>query len=342
MEALNIILTILKIAGMGIGILAGLLLAIVLLVLLVPIRYDAVGDLREEKKASIRVHWLLHAFSVLLSVQGRALQIRVKILGRTLLASGEQGGHSREVKEEAPLQEGAPPGERALLPQTGNDAGEGAEPVRETEGAEETGEDGVKENPPSEEAPCAEQSEGGAEENPPSEEGPRIAITVGEKLEDWINNLSDSLAERLEHIEQSMEETLEKIEGIRAKLSHYGTLLSDARTQRLIQTLMKKIWGILRYIAPTKLRANLHFGMESPYQTGQICMAASLLYPVYRDAIQLEPDFEQRVLEGDFFLKGRIRLGHFVFVVLQVLVNRDFWFVIFHRKQAKAEKRRPS
>lgn len=57
---LEIILTILKFAGIGVGILLAVILLLVLLLLLMPIRYDLKAENDAELKAKGKIHWLFH------------------------------------------------------------------------------------------------------------------------------------------------------------------------------------------------------------------------------------------------------------------------------------------
>ena len=63
---LEIILTILKFAGIGIGILLLILLILLLLVLFVPVRYDVKGENKENLQARGKVYWLFHIVSFVL------------------------------------------------------------------------------------------------------------------------------------------------------------------------------------------------------------------------------------------------------------------------------------
>lgn len=291
----------------------GLIFTIVLLVLLVPIRYDAKGELYEEKSVRVRVHWLLHLLTIALYVRGKALEITVKILGITLFSSAKAKENKEEPDASEKKSEEAPKEEQAATEKTENEEAKPATEKIETE-------------PASGHSPAPDSPDSVTTNIKP------MKRSLWEKIEDKLDQLSDSITDKLEHIEQTLEELQEKIDKLRRTVSYYYNLISHERTKNLIGQVVREVWGMIKYIAPTKLRTNLHIGMENPYQTGQICMAAAVLYPVYRDNIQLEPDFEQKVLEGDFFLKGRIRLGHFVVVAVKLLVNRDFWFVIRHIK----------
>ena len=63
--------------------------------------------------------------------------------------------------------------------------------------------------------------------------------------------------------------------------------------------------------------------MEDPSTTGQVLGAVSVLLPFYREHVILAPDFEQRILEGQLYMKGRIQIGFFLLLGLQALWNRD-------------------
>lgn len=327
----------------------GLILTIVLLVLLVPIRYDAKGELHEEKSVRIRVHWLLHLLTIALYVRGKALEITVKILGITLFSSARAKENKKEADDSVNKSEEEPKEEQAAAEKTENEEAKPTAEKIESEdnrpmserfdsGEQET----VTESAVQDDGELAE-SASGHSSAPDSSDSITTDIkpvkrSIWEKLEDKMDQLSDTITDKLEHIEQTIEDLQEKIDKLQRTVSYYYNLISHERTKNLIGQVVREVFGIIKYIAPTKLKANLHIGMENPYQTGQICMAAAVLYPVYRDNIQLEPDFEQKVLEGDFFLKGRIRLGHFVAVAVKLLVNRDFWFVIRHIKPKEKGK----
>jgi hypothetical protein len=77
-------------------------------------------------------------------------------------------------------------------------------------------------------------------------------------------------------------------------------------------------------ILPRKLRADIHFGFDDPAMTGQVLAIASMFYALYYECVDLEPDFENEVLEGTIYMKGKIRLLYFVSFVLKTGV--DVWF----------------
>ena len=83
---LQILFLIIKIIGIILAALLGLVLLILLLVLFVPVRYRAYGiRSSRECRAEGRVSWLLRLLSIPFSFQDGELEIRVKLLGFTIL-----------------------------------------------------------------------------------------------------------------------------------------------------------------------------------------------------------------------------------------------------------------
>ena len=83
---LQILFLIIKIIGIILAALLGLALLILLLVLFVPVRYRAYGiRSSRECRAEGRVSWLLRLLSIPFSFQDGELEIKVKLLGFTIL-----------------------------------------------------------------------------------------------------------------------------------------------------------------------------------------------------------------------------------------------------------------
>lgn len=94
---LHILLFVLKIIGFLLLGILGLLLGLVLLVLLVPVRYRVDGSYYGKPKGTVRVTWLLHMLSVLVSYE-EELQIVLKIFGFRLFR--DKGNLADEAMDE--------------------------------------------------------------------------------------------------------------------------------------------------------------------------------------------------------------------------------------------------
>ena len=81
---------------------------------------------------------------------------------------------------------------------------------------------------------------------------------------------------------------------------------------------------------PRKINGYVKFGTEDPCFTGEILGAAGIFYPLYGENFNIEPCFDQAVLEGTVSFKGRI-YGIFLLVsVLKIISSKDVRYIIRH------------
>lgn len=89
-----------------------------------------------------------------------------------------------------------------------------------------------------------------------------------------------------------------------------------------------KIWislkGILKHLLPNKLSGRLIFGTGDPCSTGQILGVIGIFYARYGNQFVVVPDFEQGRLEGEIFIKGRIRVFTLLRICIKLLIDNNF------------------
>lgn len=87
--------------------------------------------------------------------------------------------------------------------------------------------------------------------------------------------------------------------------------------------IVKREIGILAgHLRPRRIRGLVRFGFEDPYRTGQVLAGLSILYPFYGEHVEIYPDFEQKILEGDLYIKGHIRMVHLAALLWRLFFNR--------------------
>ena len=59
------------------------------------------------------------------------------------------------------------------------------------------------------------------------------------------------------------------------------------------------------------------------------------LYPVIGETVHISPDFEEARLEGDFDIRGRVRIAVVLDVVLRIILDKKTWRFI---RQLKKEE----
>lgn len=101
--------------------------------------------------------------------------------------------------------------------------------------------------------------------------------------------------------------------------------------------MVSSFWGILRKSQPKKIRGYLRFGLEDPADTGLLLAAAAVVYGRYGDSVQILPDFEQKILEGDLEIQGSLRFGAALRMVAALLTHKDFKTLAKNFNQMKEE-----
>ena len=146
-----------------------------------------------------------------------------------------------------------------------------------------------------------------------------VCQKVLEKLKKiWVfirNHTPGKLAERVaDKIEKKTAAAKKKLR----RLQKFWNLSCTVKTREYLK---KYIPRTLKHILPRKVKGYVHYGMDEPYKTGQVTGYLSLLPFVYQKGLSMQPDFEQKVLELDVKLKGRIRLGY----LLRIVLNINIW-----------------
>lgn len=99
-------------------------------------------------------------------------------------------------------------------------------------------------------------------------------------------------------------------------------------TDELNQYAVKKIWAqclyLLGHFRFRKMYTDLTFSLSDPAWTGQALGIFSMIPLFYQYEVHLYPDFESDKLyvQGDFEIKGRIRLVHLVVVTIRLLLDQ--------------------
>lgn len=319
---MTILLTVLKVIGIILLVILGILLAGVLLVLFVPVRYRAEGEYLDRFTAKGQVTWLLHLLSVRFSFEN-GLQYSVKIAGiRILPRRVKKKSSDTEIEQASET-------EKAFDP--------------ETEKAPETEKDTLSDTTNPDEVPKTQSSDrilekpqAKAEEKKASEADAagtkRTSETTGatglDEDESALLSLCDKLFQKINAIFRKYREKYEaicaKIKQIQDKLSYYIRILKREETKELLRLIIDQLQGIFRHVLPRKLDVRLHIGTGDPASTGQILALQGMLYPILRGNVRIVPDFEEKHLEGTFSLKGRITAFVLLICALRVIINKNF------------------
>lgn len=116
----------------------------------------------------------------------------------------------------------------------------------------------------------------------------------------------------------------DKLKAIGQQKDRAAAFLKDEENQRTFRLLWKQAKALLRHILPVDLRGKVRFGFDDPYTTGQVLTYISPFYGLYGKKFRMIPVFEEAVLEGEGWLRGRIRIGTVLVLGIRIFFDKNF------------------
>lgn len=297
---LHIILFILKILGLLVLIVLGLVLAVALLILLVPVRYQAEGSYDGKVRGKARITWLLHILSVSAQYE-EDLIVRVRIFG---IRIGKPKKMDSELKEAEDIMVQAM---EIMEP----------EPIREALEVKDEIHDRVKEEPKNLPPPKEElRSPTPPKEEPKKKKEFRV-MGVFEKLKKKVLRAFTKLKFFFLRI-------CDTLRTIKDKKDEIYAWISNKENQKTGKLLFRQVKRLVRHILPRRGKGNITFGFDDPYLTGQVLTYASVIYPLCHKHLNLYPVFDQTVFTVEGTFRGRIRMGTVLLIGSRMLLDRNF------------------
>lgn len=307
-----IVLGILKIIGILLLVILGLLLFVIISVLFVPLRYRAEGSFYEKLKGSASVSWFLHLISLKISYDEKA-QVDVRVLW---FHPGREKAAKTQDRTETP--------ERAE-PVTGRACADFPEEADKTEAD-------AFENELTERVETAQVSA-------PAGTDRRKEKNAGSgKIAARFRHFLSALKLKVQGIHRNLKKAAKKL---RAGKNRWETILSFLRNEENKKTFRlakRQIFAVIRHILPRKSEGKIRFGFDDPYMTGQVLTWISPFYGLYGRHLQICPDFLEPCLEGEWKLKGHIRLGTILLLAFRMLLDKNIrlWIRAARGRKEKA------
>ena len=350
---MHVILTILKILGILLLVILGLLLAIVLSVLFVPVRYQLEGEKPSpgwsEANGKIRVSWLLHLIHLRIQYREKELDWECYLFGVPLKKAGaalkrwkkkrrrkkaqrrkeqrkqaaqkaaqaQKAAVERKEKEK-PLQIEEKQIESERSKTTEPEAKEAKTTESETRKTDATITEKQDTDKPKETELTKTEPE--KTENTPKKE------TISEKLSRFWNRCKKIIGSILGFpgkLKKKLTNIRLTFRGFCDKIKRWRTLWNEDSTQAALRFLTEKGRKLIRHVLPRKIKGSITFGCEDPALTGQILGAVAIAYPLYGKGVAVYPRFEEKILEGQLQMKGRIVAACLLWQAWKIYRNPD-------------------
>ena len=307
---LHVLLLILKITGIVIACILGLVILIVAAVLFVPVRYKADADYHGKFKAHAKMSWL-GILRVLVSYD-EELAIKAKALFITIYSNNDNKEKSSKHKksEKKKLKQ---PEEKNIFSVNDEEAKKLTEKeekpqIKMAEAVNETKEDvqDVKETVSEDES----------------------GDTQKKSFFDKVKDKCFVIYTKIKEIIKLVKDTVKKVSGaadrLKEKVKKAKEFVTDEDNKALFHFLLEQLKALIKVIRPKKYRINARLGFEDPATMGKVLAYISIFYGMSGVDLSLEPVFGENIKEGSIFLKGNIRIFSVLVIALRVYRNEQF------------------
>lgn len=322
------LLLVLKIIGIVLLCILAILLIVLACILFVPIRYQ-IRAVKEDKtdngqqtegilQAKAKVTWLLHLLSFQLTYEKEAVTM-IKILGIPVFDSRKQEEKEKKKQEKLRKKEEKAKKKEAKkkdIETEENEIKETEQAVVQSDKIEDatTKQEKITEN--KSEQLSTEKSETEEEETDKKES--KIKVFVRKIIE-----LIKKIWNAIKNTKYTILKIYDKIGQTVNHIKYYIELWESQVCKDALTLCKKQLLRVLKQIRPRKFSLQLHIGTGDPATTGQIVAWYSMLYPYIGNSIKINPEFDDKVLEGRLLAKGRITVVVLLSVAWKVYFDKN-------------------
>lgn len=328
---LHVLLLILKITGIVIACILGLVILIVAAVLFVPVRYRADADYHGKFKAHVKVSWL--GILRVLASYDEELELKAKALFFTIYSNDEKtekaSKHKKAEKKKSEQQE-----EKNIFSVSDEEAKKLTEKeekpqIKMAEAVSDTKEDvqAVKNNVKDIEE-SVKDIKGAAESLEETVSEHESGNLQNKSFFDKVKDKCFVIYTKIKDIIKLITDTVKKVSGaadrLKEKVVKAKEFVTDEDNKELFHFLVEQLKALIKIIRPKKYRINARVGFEDPATMGKVLAYVSILYGISGVDLSLEPVFGEDVKEGSIFLKGSIQVFPVLVIALRVYRNEQF------------------
>lgn len=326
---LSIVWGILKVIGMVLLIILCLLLTVLLLMLFVPLRYELTASGEFEKEAETapeflvkaRVSWLLRLVCICLTAGQTGLKLKIRMFGIPL------GSRKKKRKEPASKTASKTEFSEMELSETELSKTECLKTEFSETNSSET-------ECPEAEMPKTASSKEETPEFSEEEEKASFFKRLYQKFKDLIRKI----LEFFRNLRCTFEKICVKIKKAFGMAGEILDFMNAEENRESFRYLKEEAGKLLRHILPQKLFGHVAFGLEDPAATGKVLMALGMIYPLFGNRISITPLFENQLyVEGNIYLKGRIRVFSLLIIVVRVWLNKRFRGLMKRSRELKEQ-----
>lgn len=354
---LHVIGLILKIIGILLLVILGLVLLVIGIFLFVPLRYELQAEFpgkMEDITGRLKISWFLHLIAGRMEYKNGDLNWEGRLVWKKIGDTGEEKKTRREPEKRTEVQKEKKT-ETKRLEQKEHSEPKVTEPDVEKNQSMKAIEPDVKKEPVAktmEPVPKKEQTtqviepvikkesaETISKRTFPQKETSRQSDETEPELKEpkrrrkrkkpvkafgnLIRKISSKITAIIKKIKYTFKKLCDKIKNIAAKKEKIMEFLGQDNHKAAWERGKKELVWIRRFLKPKKLRVKMEYGFEDPYHTGQMLAALSVLYAFTGEYMEIEPNFEKRMLKGNLYIKGKLRAFPLLMFGLKMILDKN-------------------
>lgn len=325
---LSVLLLILKIILLTIAILLGIVIILLLSFLLLPFCYQFYGKYENEGYIEGSVRWILFVIHFKTTYEHEELTYDLKSFGYTIYSNREewQKKHKKKIRFRK-TDEKKNKKDRQEEKQPVGSAIEGSQYIENNYVAEIPKETETKDS-------LKKKTQPGHETEKTMKK--RTILSKCAIILDRIRTILQKLWRLFSFlfyfpwkIKESIFMAIEKVAGVWRKIKPllgrikvWKEFLKQKSTKEALKHICKHLKFLWKGIKPKKFYGEFHFGFEEPDKTGMVLGAIGTGYPVIRKYVKVIPYFNEKILKGSFYGKGKIQVFHIVKTALRVYKDK--------------------
>ena len=313
---LHIMLLILKIIGIILAVMLGILVLLICIVLFVPVSYQgsAKCDGTAETLCGIlKVSWMFRLLQFNAKYENGTLKYSVHIAWKKITGGISHEKTTKEVHKE--VQKEVQQETTNESPSTGQVSDQKNQKVVQEPQKE-----------PDQEAPKPEESISLKEKNRKTnreETKDKTTEKAEEKTKATNHGFRKKAVDLYNEIKCTIKNICDKLKVLLEKKDKVLGFIQDKNHIKALNKLKWEAFKLLKRLCPKQFAVKVKYGFDDPSITGRVLAGLSMLYPFTEDHMEIVPDFENKILMGRGKIQGRIYVIHFVCTVWNLIWCRQ-------------------
>lgn len=323
---MSVVLTILKIIGIILLILLGLVLLIGSLILFVPIRYQLLLQCDQDIEVRAVISYLLHFIHVSIGYHEKKPNGKIRILGIPVynFFPTEEQQKKKEEREKRKREKDRKKRQKQKTKKKREKKSKKASKQQEVQlpnskiAQNKTGTKSVKYSGSSETI---------------SSDGVIDHTGLDQKEEGWLKKVKNTygkvkvffqkVVDKVKKLKYTIIDFCNKLRQGKDILLWYLDVFSRDESISAIKKAKYQLGRLWKHITPREIRGYFRFGFEDPSTTGDVFSKLCMLYPFYANHIIIIPDFENNTFKGELFMKGRIRIATLLHIGWKIIFDKE-------------------